>query len=80
MAAADQAFEKAVGLDPQNFLIMNNYAYYLALRNENLDKAEALITIAAKALPGCFCSGYMRYFEERKYELAKVWIEVFAEQ
>ncbi|MBB5624193.1 tetratricopeptide (TPR) repeat protein [Pedobacter cryoconitis] len=78
VAAADQAFEKAVGLDPQNFLIMNNYAYYLALRNENLDKAEALITVAAKALPrdASVADTYaLILLKKGKYELAKVWIE-----
>lgn len=77
-AAADQAFEKAVGLDPHNFLIMNNYAYYLALRNENLDKAEALITVAAKALPrdASVADTYaLILLKKGKYELAKTWIE-----
>ncbi|AMQ01428.1 hypothetical protein AY601_4592 [Pedobacter cryoconitis] len=78
VAAADQAFEKAVGLDPQNFLIMNNYAYYLALRNENLDKAETLITVAAKALPrdASIADTYaLILLKKEKYELAKSWIE-----
>lgn len=78
VAAADQAFEKAVGLDPQNFLIMNNYAYYLALRNENLDKAEALIAVAAKALPrdASVADTYaLILLKKGKYELAKTWIE-----
>ncbi|MET4141572.1 tetratricopeptide repeat protein [Pedobacter sp. UYP1] len=78
VAAADQAFEKAVGLDPQNFLIMNNYAYYLALRNENLDKAETLITVAAKALPkdASVADTYaLILLKKGKYALAKSWIE-----
>ena len=78
VAAADQAFEKAVGLDPQYFLIMNNYAYYLALRNENLDKAEALIAVAAKALPrdASVADTYaLILLKKGKYELARAWIE-----
>lgn len=78
VAAADLAFEKAVGLDPQNFLIMNNYAYYLALRNENLDKAEALITVAVKALPRDASVADTYAFillKKGNYELARSWIE-----
>ncbi|MBB5636552.1 tetratricopeptide (TPR) repeat protein [Pedobacter cryoconitis] len=77
-AAADMAFEKAVKLDPQNFLIMNNYAYYLALRNENLDKAVSLIAIAAKALPqnASIADTYaLILFRKGQYDLAKSWIE-----
>ncbi|KIO78660.1 hypothetical protein TH53_02660 [Pedobacter lusitanus] len=77
-AAADAAFEKAVKLDPQNYLIMNNYAYYLALRNENLDKAVSLITVAARALPqdASIADTYaLILLRMGQYELARTWIE-----
>lgn len=48
---ADAAFEKAVILAPNNYLTMSNYAYYLALRNHDLPKAEKLAAKAASALP-----------------------------
>jgi tetratricopeptide (TPR) repeat protein len=44
---SDAAFEHALKLDPENALALNNYAYYLSVRNENLDKAEEM---AKKAL------------------------------
>jgi Flp pilus assembly protein TadD len=44
---ADQAFDKSIALEPNNYLTLSNYAYYLALRNHDLSKAESL---AAKAL------------------------------
>lgn len=37
---ADSAFDAVLALDPINSLALNNYAYFLSLRNENLDKAE----------------------------------------
>lgn len=77
-SAADNAFEHAVQLDPQNFLIMNNYAYYLALRNENLTKAVALIAVAAKALPGdaSIADTYaLILFKMDQLDLARLWIE-----
>lgn len=48
---ADAAFDKAVVLAPNNYLTMSNYAYYLALRNHDLPKAEILAAKAASALP-----------------------------
>lgn len=37
---SDAEFEEALTLDPNNALVMNNYAYYLSLRKEKLAKAE----------------------------------------
>jgi len=48
---ADAAFDKAVGLAPNNYLTLSNYAYYLALRNHDLPKAEQLASKAALAMP-----------------------------
>jgi len=42
-AESDTAFEKALALDPNNTLILNNYSYYLSLREEKLELAEKLI-------------------------------------
>ncbi len=40
--ASDQAFENAIELEPDNIIVLNNYAYYLSLRKESLDKALAM--------------------------------------
>ena len=37
---SDDAFEKALSIVPNNPLILNNYSYYLSLREEKLDLAE----------------------------------------
>ncbi|MCF8275358.1 MAG: tetratricopeptide repeat protein [Flavobacteriales bacterium] len=39
---SDDAFEKAIKKDPNNPLILNNYSYFLSLRNENLQRAEEM--------------------------------------
>jgi len=39
---SDENFEKTVNLDPDNAGVMNNWAYYLSLRNDNLEKAEKM--------------------------------------
>ncbi|MDR0790688.1 MAG: tetratricopeptide repeat protein [Bacteroidales bacterium] len=40
--SSDYYFEKTIALDSTQYMSMNNYAYYLSLRNTNLDRAEAL--------------------------------------
>lgn len=50
-AASDQNFEAALKIQPDDPSILNNYAYYLAVRNERLDRAEALIEQALKTAP-----------------------------
>jgi len=49
---SDENFEKALKLDPENSFVLNNYAYYLSLRNENLDKAESMSAKSIKLDPG----------------------------
>jgi Tfp pilus assembly protein PilF len=39
---SDKNFEKAIAMNAKNALARNNFAYYLSLRNERLDKAEAM--------------------------------------
>jgi len=39
---SDAAFEKVLEYDPKNSYVLNNYAYYLALRNEKLAIAEKM--------------------------------------
>lgn len=39
---SDSCFEEALKINPDNTYVLNNYAYYLSLRKENLNKAEKL--------------------------------------
>jgi tetratricopeptide (TPR) repeat protein len=39
---AFEYFEKALKKDANNLMILNNYAYYLCLENQDLDKAEKM--------------------------------------
>jgi len=41
-ARSDDYYEKALELNPDNDYVLNNYAYYLSLRNEHLDKAARM--------------------------------------
>ncbi|MES2416594.1 MAG: tetratricopeptide repeat protein [Bacteroidota bacterium] len=75
---ADAAFDKSIALAPDNYLTMSNYAYYLALRNHDLKKAESLAAKAATALPknASIADTYaFVLLKLEKYEQAKIWIE-----
>jgi len=75
---AKVAFEKAIATEPDNYLIMNNYAYYLALKNDDLDKAAKYAENAAQAMPtNSSVSDTYAFilFKQQKYDLAKTWIE-----
>ena len=44
---AFDAYDRVLATDPDNVLVLNNYAYYLSLKNEDLDKA---LRMAARAV------------------------------
>jgi len=48
---AFKAFDEVIKLDPDNFMALNNYAYYLSVRGQDLEKAERLSSKAVQANP-----------------------------
>lgn len=74
---SDAAYEKALELKPDNALVLNNYAYYLSLRKENLERAEEMARMANEISPNS-ASYQDTYawvlFQMGKYEEAKKWI------
>lgn len=78
VAEAFKAFDDVISLDPENWLAMNNYAYYLSVRNENLEKAELLSGKAVRANPenSTYLDTYAWVLFMRKdYNLAKFYME-----
>ena len=74
---ADLAFDKAIALSPNNYLTLSNYAYYLALRNHDLIKAEILASKSAAAMPksSSIADTYaFVLFKLGKYDEALNWI------
>ncbi|MEJ7778249.1 MAG: tetratricopeptide repeat protein [Daejeonella sp.] len=75
---SDQAYDKALGINPDNSYVLNNYAYYLSLRGENLDKAEKMSQRSVQLNPGN-ASSEDTYawilFRQKKYQEARTWIE-----
>lgn len=76
-AASDSAYDKALEADPANAYVLNNYAYYLSLRNKNLDHAEEMSKKSNDLDPNNSSYqdtyGWILY-QMHKYSDAKTWI------
>jgi tetratricopeptide (TPR) repeat protein len=48
---SDECFDKVILEDPGNLIVRNNYAYYLALRGEKLEKAEEMSKLTVDTEP-----------------------------
>jgi tetratricopeptide (TPR) repeat protein len=49
--ASDAAFDEALAIDPSNAYVLNNYAYYLSVREELLEKAASMAKKALELSP-----------------------------
>lgn len=78
-AEAFVAYDSALQLKPDNNLVLNNYAYYLSLRSEQLDKAAAmsLKTITSEPTNAVYLDTYawILYLQKR-YDEAKAYIDL----
>ncbi|MEY4931031.1 MAG: hypothetical protein RI909_1755 [Bacteroidota bacterium] len=48
---SNAAYEESLAYNPNNDIVLNNYSYYLALRKENLDKADKMSAQLIKLFP-----------------------------
>ncbi len=75
---AFKLFDKAVQLDPQNYIAMNNYAYYLSLDGGDLNKAEKMSGKVVEHFPNnaTYLDTYAWVlFKKGEYSLAKFYME-----
>ena len=75
---SSSAYESALSIEPNNTYTLNNYAYYLSLRNEYLDKAESM-SLKSNQLEKDNASFQDTYawilFKQKKYSQAKEWMQ-----
>ena len=77
--AAFALYDQSLDLNPDNPGTLNNYAYFLALSNRDLDKAERMSakTIVEDAANPTFLDTYAWVFYMRKeYTMAQLYIEM----
>ncbi|MEP7263267.1 MAG: tetratricopeptide repeat protein [Bacteroidota bacterium] len=75
---SDVYFDKALTVSPDDPTVLNNYAYYLSVRNERLDKADEMSKKSNDISPGQ--SNYEDtyawiLYKKADYEKARIWIE-----
>jgi tetratricopeptide (TPR) repeat protein len=75
---SDEAYDKVLMINPDHDYVLNNYAYYLSLRGENLEKAAKMAKRATELNPNTSSNqdtyGWVLY-KMGYYEEAKIWIE-----
>jgi tetratricopeptide (TPR) repeat protein len=75
---SDGAYDKALSYNADNVFTLNNYAYYLSLRGEQLDKAAAMSKHSNDLQPNnaSFEDTYAWIlFKQKNYNGAKQWME-----
>ncbi|MDP9078174.1 MAG: tetratricopeptide repeat protein [Bacteroidota bacterium] len=75
---SDDAYDKALTYNPDNAFTLNNFAYYLSLRGEELAKAAKMSKRSNELQPNnaSFEDTYAWIlFKQKDYAGAKVWIE-----
>ncbi|CAN5698673.1 tetratricopeptide repeat protein [soil metagenome] len=77
-AKSDENYDKALELNSKDANILNNYAYFLSVRGEKMDKAEkmSMESNAIEPNQGSYedTYGWIMY-KQGKYSDAKIWIE-----
>lgn len=75
---SDKYYDKALIIDPNNTYVLNNYAYYLSLRKEKLDKAAEMSKKCNELAPNSSNDedtyAWVLY-SQGKYDEAKTWLE-----
>jgi len=74
---SDEYYEKVLELDSNNVLVLNNYAYYLSVREINLEKAKDMSFRCNELEPenGTYQDTYAWIlYKLKQYKLAKEWL------
>lgn len=75
---SDEFYEKALEVDPDNLYVLNNYSYYLSVRNENLERAAKLSersNMLDPSNPSYQDTYAWILYKQGKYAEAKAWLE-----
>ena len=75
---SDISYERALEYIPDNVQVLNNYAYYLSLREENLERAEKMSKKTIEMFPeeANYLDTYAWIlYKMKKYEQAKIWMQ-----
>ena len=75
---SDESYEKALEFSPNNVQVLNNYAYYLSLRVDNLERAKQMSAKTIEMFPD-EANYYDTYawilYKMKDYKEAKIWMQ-----
>jgi Tfp pilus assembly protein PilF len=75
---SERNYDEALLLDPKNEYVLNNFAYYLSLRKDKLEKAEKMSKLTLDLQPENinYLDTYAWIlFQQGKYEDAKIYLQ-----
>ncbi|HET6245392.1 MAG: tetratricopeptide repeat protein [Bacteroidetes bacterium] len=75
---SDGSYELALAIEPNNYYVLNNYSYYLSLREEKLDRAAEMSKRSNELKPNnaSFLDTYgWILYVQGNYPEAKIWLE-----
>ena len=75
---SDSLYNLALAIEPDNVQVLNNFSYYLSLRNHNLDRASEMSKKSNELSPdnASFQDTYAWIlYQQKDYKQAKIWIE-----
>lgn len=76
--ASDSCYTESLSRNPDNAYVLNNFAYYMSLREKNLDQCAEMARRANELEPGnsSFQDTYgWVLYQKEQYEQARQWIE-----
>jgi tetratricopeptide (TPR) repeat protein len=75
---SDESYRNSIKADPNNYFVLNNFSYFLSLRNENLEEAERLSRHTLELVPNepTFMDTYgWILYKQGKYSKAREFIQ-----
>ena len=75
---SDSLYNLALAIEPDNVQVLNNFSYYLSLRNHNLDRAIEMSKRSNELSPdnASFQDTYAWIlYQKKEYKQAKIWLE-----
>ena len=75
---SDSLYNLALVIDPENVQVLNNYSYYLSLRNKDLERAEQMSKKCNELVldNASYLDTYAWIlYQKEEYDKAKIWLE-----
>jgi Tfp pilus assembly protein PilF len=75
---SDSLYDLALNIEPENVQVLNNYSYYLSLRNHDIERAIEMSKKSNEISPNnaSFQDTYAWIlYQQKEYKEAKIWLQ-----